>query len=76
MLKVDKAISISGTSVITINGMENVIANMSANIDQNGGISQNSYINNGTVYRDHKEEIDADIEEFNRCVKSEVEAQE
>lgn len=76
MLKKSKSISVTGSSVITIDGVENTIASMSANIDENGTISRNSFINNSKVYRENMEEIDADIDEFNAYVKALVEEQE
>lgn len=78
MLQKSKSIAVSGTSVINSaeNGTENIIATMNANIDENGGMSQNSYINSMADYREHKEEVDADIAEFNEYVKSIVEEQE
>lgn len=76
MLKKSKSISVTGNSVITIDGVENTISSMSANIDENGTISQNSFINNSKVYRENMEEIDADIDEFNAYVKALVEEQE
>lgn len=78
MLQKNKSIAISGTSVIsgTESSTETVIATMNANIDENGGMSQNSYINSMVDYREHKEEVDADMAEFSEYVKSIVEGQE
>lgn len=73
MLTKTKSISISGSSSVTTEGGQNIIATMSANIDENGGISQNSFINNVKAYQANSETVDADIEEFSEYVKSVVE---
>lgn len=73
MLTKTKSISITGSSSVTTDGGQNIIATMSANIDENGGISQNSFINNVKAYQANSETVDADIEEFSEYVKSVVE---
>lgn len=70
MLKKSKTIVVNGSSAIQNGGTENEVATMNANIDENGGISQNSYINSRTEYLSHKAEVDADMAEFNKYINS------
>lgn len=66
MLKTKKSISLLGNSVV--DGV--VIATFSANVydDGTGNDSINTYINDQTLYAEHKKEVRADLAEFQNLV--------
>lgn len=69
MLRTNQIVTINGTSIIVSeNGDELSVASMSASIDENGMISTNSNVYNKEAYEEHKEDVVADIQEFNKVV--------
>ncbi len=72
MLRTTKSIMINGTSVIQGDGEEeNQVASMSASIDENGKICTSTNIYNQDVFRENRNTVLSDINEFNERVYSE-----
>lgn len=69
MLKVTKTISVTGRSTVTEDEKEVVALTMSANISEDGTVSINKFIQNRTIYKAHKADVDADYEEFETYVE-------
>ena len=70
MLKKTKSINVNGSSVVTTENGEVVIMTMNATISENGTVSYSKYIQDKTLYTDHKAEAAADYEEFESFVDS------
>lgn len=72
MLKTTVSKTMSGNSVVkTVDGLESVVASMSASIQEDGTISINKYVSNKELYNANKDEVRADMEAFEAAVYKE-----
>lgn len=70
MLKTTKNISVSGRITVDDGGSGTEVMVASANISESGSISFSKYVRDKDLYESHKEEVDADYEEFEEYVYS------
>lgn len=73
MLRVERTITMNGTSFVNDNSLagqdaEIPVATMTATISENGTISTSSNIYNESLYRQNKDSVLSDINEFSRIV--------
>ncbi len=68
MLKINKSRNYTATSVIEIDGIATQIAYMNATVPQEGSISINNTIQNQQLFQLHREEVLADIIDFENMV--------
>lgn len=68
MLKKTKTISITGSSLVTVDGSEKTVMTMNASINEAGTVSCGKYIQDKELYTKHKEEAVADYQEFEEYV--------
>ena len=65
MLQTRKQITLNGSSVISENGTEVMIASMFASLSENGKFNNNTTIVDNEKYAEYAEKVDADIIAFN-----------
>lgn len=69
MLKINKSITVSGTSVVTVDGTDQVVMTMNASIDNKGASSVNKYIQDNALYMKNKTESKKDFDDFETAVE-------
>ena len=74
MLKVSKSISVTGSSVVSVNGEDKVVMTMNANIREDGSVNASSYIQDRDLYRTYKTDVRKDENEFDDYVDTLLEA--
>lgn len=68
-----KSIQFSAISTIeSPDGQAIPVTYMNASFDANSGLNMNNAIRNPDLYKDHREEADADWEQFQKNVKNSV----
>lgn len=71
MLKTTKSTTLTGQSVITVNGVDIIVVSMSANVSENGSYpSISKTIQNKEVYLSNKDDCREDIAAFDDVVDS------
>ena len=69
MLKINKSITVSGTSVVTVDGTDQVVMTMNASIDNKGASSVNKYVQDNALYMKNKTESKKDFDDFETAVE-------
>lgn len=69
MLGKSKTITASGRSTVTVEERDVIAMTMNANINEDGSISINKYIQNKEIYFENQATVDADYAEFETYVK-------
>ena len=69
MLKINKSITVSGTSVVTVDGTDQVVMTMNASVDNKGASSVNKYIQDNALYMKNKTESKKDFDDFETAVE-------
>lgn len=68
MLGKSKTITASGRSTVTVDEKDVIAMTMNANINEDGSISINKYIQNKEIYFANQVTVDADYSEFETYV--------
>ena len=72
MLKTTRSITINGTSTVEVDGVEKVVANLTANIKEDQNITINRFIQNQTLYIDNRTQVRKDKNDFEDYVDSQL----
>lgn len=72
MLKTTRSITINGTSTVEVDGVEKVVANLTANIKEDQNITINQFIQNQTLYIDNRTQVRKDKNDFEDYVDSQL----
>lgn len=70
MLTTTKTISINGTSVVEVNGVNTPVVYFNAQIQSDGKYNINQSIQNVDTYKTNKDAVKADYEEFETYVET------
>lgn len=76
MLNKSKSVSVSGSSIITVDGVEKVAMTMNASIREDGSVISNKNIQSTEVYKANKAAVKADYAEFETYVELLMEEEE
>ena len=69
MLSTTKTISINGTSSVDVNGVKTPIVYFNAQIQADGKYNVNYSVQNDELYKENKEAVKADRDEFEALVE-------
>ena len=72
MLKTTRSITINGTSTVEVDGVEKVVANLTANIKEDQNVTINQFIQNQTLYIDNRTQVRKDKNDFEDYVDSQL----
>ena len=70
MLTTTKTISINGTSSVEVNGVKTPVAYFNAQIQSDGKYNINQSVQNVELYKENKEAVKADYDEFEKLVET------
>ena len=70
MLTTTKTISINGTSTVEVNGVKTPVAYFNAQIQSDGKYNINQSVQNVELYKENKEAVKADYDEFEKLVET------
>lgn len=70
MLSTTKTISINGTSSVEVNGVKTPVAYFNAQIQSDGKYNINQSVQNVELYRENKDAVKADRDEFETIVET------
>lgn len=70
MLTTTKTISINGTSSVEVNGVKTPVAYFNAQIQSDGKYNINQSVQNVELYRENKDAVKADRDEFETIVET------
>ena len=70
MLSTTKTININGTSAIEVNGVKTPVAYFNAQIQSDGKYNINQSVQNVELYRENKDSVKADRDEFETIVET------
>ena len=72
MLKTTRSITINGTSMVEVEGVEKVVANFTANIKEDQNITINQFIQNQALYIANRTQVRKDKNDFEDYVDSQL----
>ena len=72
MLKTTRSITINGTSTVEVDGVEKVVANLTANIKEDQNITINQFIQNQALYIANRTQVRKDKNDFEDYVDSQL----
>lgn len=72
MLKTTRSITINGTSMVEVDGVEKVVANFTANIKEDQNITINQFIQNQALYIANRTQVRKDKNDFEDYVDSQL----
>ena len=72
MLKTTRSITINGTSMVEVDGIEKVVANFTANIKEDQNITINQFIQNQKLYIANRTQVRKDKNDFEDYVDSQL----
>ena len=70
MLTTTKTISINGTSTVDVNGVKTPVAYFNAQIQSDGKYNINQSVQNVELYKENKDVVKADYDEFETLVET------
>ena len=70
MLTTTKTISINGTSTVEVDGVKTPVAYFNAQIQSDGKYNINQSVQNVELYKENKDVVKADYEEFETYVET------
>ena len=70
MLSTTKTISINGTSSVEVNGVKTPVAYFNAQIQSDGKYNINQSVQNVELYKENKDVVKADYDEFETLVET------
>ena len=76
MLTTTKTISINGTSSVEVNGVKTPVAYFNAQIQSDGKYNINQSVQNVELYRENKDAVKADRDEFETIVETYTEEED
>ena len=70
MLSTTKTISINGTSTVEVNGVKTPVVYFNAQIQSDGKYNINQSVQNVELYKENKDVVKADYDEFETLVET------
>ena len=70
MLSIQKSINFSGTSSVEVNGVKTPVTYFNAQIQCDGKYNINQSVQNVELYKENKEAVKADYDEFEKLVET------
>ena len=70
MLSIQKSINFSGTSSVEVNGVKTPVTYFNAQIQSDGKYNINQSVQNVELYKENKEAVKADYDEFEKLVET------